>query len=283
MSLSPINRLPRTQPTKNTTKRKSSKTAEKGIRKNFRKKATISAARKTAKTKVTKAKIASLNQSEVFELSQKPIDKSELKKKPTTQIFQSRFPGNKPYIIATSSYVADFMTATPAKQQSQWSPNHQHNITATPNSNAQATSKKLRTENTLSQLPRLPANNETTVIDLVDTSDETPPRPKLSVNPNLSPFGQSIVFLSSDTQESNPSIHTASIQLFPTQEINSDPESPMECTPLIPETNPNTSEHSTSENAKSGTTQESAHWFFFDGECGEHQARIITKNLKVLL
>ena len=196
----------------------SPKTTQKRKKKNIREKAIISAAHKTANKELTRAKIAAWKQSKVFEHSQVPINISELRKKPTTRIFQSRSPGNSnPYIIADSSSAADFMTTTlagspvPVIAKSSLLRNIRK-------SNGEATIKKLRFEKTLSQLPTSPTNNETTVIDLTETSDETPASFQLLEDNNWSSFGQSIVILSSDSQESNPSFHTASIHSFPTRE-----------------------------------------------------------------
>ena len=97
-------------------KQKSSVATQKGKRTYIRKKATVSAARRTANTKLTKAKLAALKQSYTFHLSQSPVNIEELDKKSTTRIFKERSPGHaKPFIIATSSSAADFMLSNPKR------------------------------------------------------------------------------------------------------------------------------------------------------------------------
>ena len=91
-------------------KKKSPGMSQKGKRTCIRKKTTVSAARKTANTKLTKAKLAALRQSYAFHLSPSPININELIKKPTTRVFKENSPGHaQPFIIATSSSAADFM------------------------------------------------------------------------------------------------------------------------------------------------------------------------------
>ena len=65
---------------------------QKGKRTCIRKKATVSAARRMANTKLTKAKLAALKQSYAFRLSQNPVNFNELSKKPTTRVFKERSP-----------------------------------------------------------------------------------------------------------------------------------------------------------------------------------------------
>ena len=106
---------PSTTP-KKLTKKKSPRTVQKGKRSSIRMKATVSAARKTANTKLTKDKIATLKQNKIFNWSQSPVNISELEKKKTNRIFKDHSPGHsKPFIIAASSSAADFMVSTPSR------------------------------------------------------------------------------------------------------------------------------------------------------------------------
>ena len=107
-------------------------------------------------------------------------------------------------------------------------------------SKAEATVKKLNVEKAIANISLTPTTDdslhetktkETTIIDLVDTSDEPQPHTPLSINPNCSTFGQDIVILSSDSQESSNSFHTASIHSVSTRTVQlKDPE-PMDWTP----------------------------------------------------
>ena len=107
-NVSPI--LTRTTGGKKKFSKKSPGKAQKGKQSCIRKKATVSAARRTANTKLTKTKLAALKQSYAFQLSQNQVNFNELSKKPTTRVFKERSPGHtKPFIIATSSSAADFM------------------------------------------------------------------------------------------------------------------------------------------------------------------------------
>ena len=108
LNVSPI--LTKTTGGKKKLTKKSPGTTQKGKRSCIRKKATVSAARKTANTKLTKAKLAALKHSYAFHLSQSPVNINEISKKPTARVFKERSPGHaKPFIIATSSSAADCM------------------------------------------------------------------------------------------------------------------------------------------------------------------------------
>ena len=80
------------------------------------------------------------------------------------------------------------------------------------------------------------------MIDLVDTSDDIQQQPQLTVDQNCTSFGQAIVILSSDSQESNPSFHTVSVHSFPTRKNNSTQMSRIECSTSISSNNPDTSD-----------------------------------------
>ena len=95
---------------------------------------------------------------------------------------------------------------------------------------AEATVKKLNVENTfanfwptfpLADSSQQPATKKTTMVDLIDTSDEPQQSPTISINPNWSSLGQDIIILSSDSQDSSPSFHTASAHSAPTQTFDS--------------------------------------------------------------
>ena len=108
LNVSPI--FTKTTGGKKKLKKKSPGTTQKGKRTCIRKKATVSAARKTANNKLTKAKLAALKQSYAFHISQSPVNINELSKKPTALVFKERSPGHaKPFIITTSPSAADFM------------------------------------------------------------------------------------------------------------------------------------------------------------------------------
>ena len=116
LNISPIMTKAHPSPAQKKSKKKSPKLTQRGKRSSIRKKATVSAARKTANMKLTKAKLAALKQSYVFKLSQSPINMDELGKKKTTRIFTEHSPGHsKPFIIAASSSAADFMISTPTR------------------------------------------------------------------------------------------------------------------------------------------------------------------------
>ena len=195
--------------------------------------------------RLTKAKLAALKQSYAFHLSQNPVNINELSKRPTARVFKERSPGHaKPFIIATSSSAADFML-TPKRSTVS-------TIARSPplrnirKSKAEATVKKLNVEKAIANISLSPTTDDstqepkredTTIIDLLDTSDDTPPQVALSINPNCITFGQDIIILSSDSQDS---FHTASVNSAPTQ--NAQPPEPMDWTPdqLEPERDTNT-------------------------------------------
>ena len=117
-------------------------------------------------------------------------------------------------------------------------------------SKAEATVKKLNVEKAIANISLSPTTDDstqelkrkdTTIIDLLDTSDDTPPQVALSINPNCTTFGQDIIILSSDSQDS---FHTASVNSAPTR--NAQLSEPMDWTPdpLEPERDTNTQDTS---------------------------------------
>ena len=193
-------------------------------------------------------------------------------------------PGHtKPFIFAASSSAADFMSPTPSKSTSSTKAKSPPLRTIC-KTQAEATVKKLHVEQTVANLPPSPATKETTIIDLVETSDDTQSQPILTVDSNGSSFGQAIRILSSDSQDSNPSFHKASVQSFPTRELNASQPSPMDCSPQVAEPEPDTSEHSPGENTTNKEAQTNANSQLYSrrGECGEHLANTATKNLNVV-
>ena len=235
-NVSPI--LTRTTGGKKKFNKKSPGKAQKDKQSCIRKKATVSAARRTANTKLAKAKLAALKQSYAFQLSQNQVNFNELNKKPTTRVFKERSPGHtKPFIIATSSSAADFML-TPKRSTVS-------TIARSPpmrnirKSKAEATVKKLNVEKAIANISLSPSTDDstqdpkdknTTVIDLVDTSEDSPPQVALNINPNCTTFGQDIVILSSDSQDS---FHTASVNSAPTR--NAQHSDSMDWTPDVPD------------------------------------------------
>ena len=237
-NVSPI--LTRTTGGKKKFNKKSPGKAQKGKQSCIRKKATVSAARRTANTKLTKAKLAALKQSYAFQLSQNQVNFSELSKKPTTRVFKERSPGHtKPFIIATSSSAADFMLTPKRSTMSTIAKSPpMRNIRK---SKAEATVKKLNVEKAIANISlspisptddstQDPKDKNTTVIDLVDTSEDSPPQVALNINPNYTTFGQDIVILSSDSQDS---FHTASVNSAPTR--NAQHSDSMDWTPDVPD------------------------------------------------
>ena len=216
--------------------------------------------------KLTKAKLAALKQSYVFNLSQSPINMDELGKKKTTRIFTEHSPGHsKPFVIAASSSAADFMISIPTR-------NIVSTIAKSPplrnirKTKAKATVKKLHVENTTANLastlpiddsPQQTNTKDTTILDLADTSDEPQQSTTLSINPNCSSFEHDIVIFSSDSQDSSPSFHTASVHSVPTRTLVPKNPTPMDWspTPQDPEREPR--DHETKDNASS---EESQHW-----------------------
>ena len=149
-------------------------------------------------------------------------------------MFKGRSPGHtKPFIIATSSSAADFMLIPKRSTVSTIAKSlPMRNIRK---SKAEATVKKLNVEKTIANISLSPSTDgstqdlrhkNTTVIDLLDTSEDSPPQDALSINPNCTTFGQDIVILSSDSQDS---FHTASVNSAPTQ--NAQHSEPMDWTP----------------------------------------------------
>ena len=88
LEISPITTKTRPAPSLKNFTKKSPRTSQKGKRPSIRKKATVSAARKTANSRLTKAKLAALKQSYVFNLSQSPINMNKLGKRKATRIFK---------------------------------------------------------------------------------------------------------------------------------------------------------------------------------------------------
>ena len=129
-------------------------------------------------------------------------------------------PYKKDHIIVTSSSPTDFMN----------SPTTQNNPTiiaiiiskspSSPNprkSSADHTVRKLHVENMLSNLPIPPTNDETEIVDLIESSDN-PTRPEISIQPPSTDFGQSCIILSSDSRDSVMSFHTAAPSIVPTEQ-----------------------------------------------------------------
>ena len=149
---------------------------------------------------------------------------------------------------------------------------------------AEATVINLHIGKTLAHLPPSPAAHETTMIDLVDTSGDIQQQPQLTVDQNCTSFGQAIVILSSDSQESHPSFHTVSVHSFPTRKNNSTQMSQIECSTSISSNNPDTSDLSPGDHKTQDPSQDSDSCFpFRRGECDERQAHTATKNLKFVL
>ena len=250
-NVSPI--LTKTTGGKKELNKKSPGNTQKGKRTCIRKKATVSAARRTANTKLTKAKLAALKQSYAFQLSQNPVNLN-------SRVFKERSPGHtKPFIIATSSSAADFMLTPKRSTVSTIAKSPpMRNIRK---SKAEATVKKLNVEKAIANISLSPSTDDstqelrrkdTTIIDLLVTSEDSPPQVALSINPNCTTFGQDIVILSSDSQDS---FHTASVNSAPTR--NAQHSEPMDWTPdpLEPERDTNTQNattNGTNENTSKG-------------------------------
>ena len=164
--------------------------------------------------------------------------------KKITRIFRAHSQGhNKPFIITVSSSAADFMLTTPTKSTVSA-------IAKSPplrkirNKQAEATVKKLHVEQTVTNLPPSPATKETTKINQVDTSDDTQTHLLLTFDPICSYFGQAIVMLSPDSQDSNPSFHMVLVHSFPTRDVNASQPSHISCSRPVTKPEPGTSEHS---------------------------------------
>ena len=222
----------------------------------------MSAARKTDNMILTKAKLAALKQSYAFSLSQSPVNIDEMGKKKPTRIFKEHSPEHS-FIIAASSSAADFLISTPKKSTVS-------TIAKSPplrnirKSKAEATVKKLNIEKTIANLTSTPPTDdslhqtntkETTIIDLIDASDEPQQSTPLSTNPNCSSFGQDIIILSSDSQESSNFFHTASVHSIPTRTLQPKNSTPMDWspTPQGPEREPHDCD--TKNNASSEESQ----------------------------
>ena len=119
-------------------------------------------------------------------------------------------------------------------------------------SKAEATVKKLNVEKAIANISLSPTtdgstheskNKDTTFVDLVDTSYDPSPNTPLSINPNCSTFGQDIIILSSDSQESSHSFHTASVNSIPTRNAQPKRPEPMDWTPGPQEPEPDIDSH----------------------------------------
>ena len=159
---------------------------------------------------------------------------NELGKRKTTRIFEEHSPGHsKPSIIAASFSAADFMVSTPTRSRSSISIiANSHPLRNIRKTKAEATPKKLNVEHSIANFaptcpiansPQQPATKETTIVDLVETSDEP------QQDPTHSTFEQDIIFLSSDSQGSIPSFHTASVHSVPTRTFDLKKHIPMNC------------------------------------------------------
>ena len=187
----------------------------------------------TAQKKLTKAKLAALWQSQAFATKQRTNLNISQIKSPNVRKFRvkAKTPYKKDHIIVTSSSPTDFMN----------SPTTQNNptiitISKSPSSpnprkrSADHTVRKLHVENMLSNLPKPPTNDETEIVDLIESSDN-PTRPEISIQPPSTDFGQSCIILSSDSQDSVMSFHTAAPSIVPTEQdpkAHPDQESSME-------------------------------------------------------
>ena len=187
----------------------------------------------TAQKKLTKAKLAALRQSQIFATKQRTnLNLSQIKS-PKVRKFKvkAKIPYKKDHIIVTSSSPTDFMNS-PATQnnptiitisKSPTSPNPRKR-------SSDHTVRKLHVEIMLSNLPITPINDEPEIVDLIESSDN-PTRPEISIQPPSTDFGQSCIILSSDSQDSVMSFHTAAPSIVPTEQdpkAHPDQESSME-------------------------------------------------------
>ena len=214
--------------------------------------------------KLTKAKLAALKQSYAFSLSQSPVNIDEMGKKKTTRIFNEHSPGqSKPFIIAASSSAADFMISTPRKSTVSTIASS-HPLRNIRKSKAEATVKKLNVKKAIANLKSTPPTDdslhqtntkETTIIDLIDTSDEPQQSTPLSIKPNCSSFGQDIIILSSDSQESSNSFHTASLHSVRTRTLQPKNSTPMDWSPTPQGSEREPHDRDTKNNASSKESQ----------------------------
>ena len=159
LNVSPI--FTKTTGGKKKLKNKSSGTTQKGKRTCIRKKATVLRARRTANTKLTKAKLAALKQSYGFQLSQSPVNFNELSKKPTARVFKERSPWHaKPFIITTSSSAANFML-TP-KRSTVLTIARSPPMRNIRKSKAKATVKELNVEKAIANISLSPTTDDST-------------------------------------------------------------------------------------------------------------------------
>ena len=223
-TISPIKQLP---------KKLLPRTPKKTATKNSPRKQPKQTKQVTAQKKLTKAKLAALRQSQAFATKQRTnLNLSQIKS-PKVRKFKvkAKTPYKKDHIIVTSSSPTDFMN----------SPTTQNNptiitISKSPSSpnprkrSADHTVRKLHVENMLSNLPITPTNDEPEIVDLIESSDN-PTRPEISIQPPSTDFGQSCIILSSDSQDSVMSFHTAAPSIVPTEQdpkAHPDQESSME-------------------------------------------------------
>ena len=136
---------------------------------------------------------------------------------------KAKTPYKKDQIIVTSSSPSDFMNSTTPQNNPTII-----TISKSPNSrnprkrSADHTVRKLHMENMLSSHPITPTNTEPEIVDLIEYSDN-PTRPEISILPPSTDFGQSCIILSSDSQESITSFHTAAPSIAE-QEPKAQPE-----------------------------------------------------------
>ena len=187
----------------------------------------------TAQKKLTKAKLATLRQSQVFATKQRTnLNLSQIKS-PKVRKFKvkAKTPYKKDHIIVTWSSPTDFMNSPATRNnptiitisKSPSSPNPRKR-------SADHTVRKLHVENMLSNLPITPTNDEPEIVDLTESSDN-PTRPDISIQPPSTDFGQSCIILYSDSRDSVMSFHTAAPFIVPTEQdpkAHTDHESNME-------------------------------------------------------
>ena len=210
-TISPIKQLP---------KKLLHRTPKKTATKNSSRKQPKQTKQATAQKKLTKAKLAALRQSQVCATRQRTnLDLSQIKS-PKVRKFKvkAKTPYKKDHIIVSSSSPTDFMIL-PITQSN---PNI-ITISRSPNSpnprkrSADHTVRKLHVENMLTNLPITPTNDEPEIVDLIESSDN-PTRPEISIQPPSTDFGQSCIILSSDSQDSVMSFHTAAPSIVPLEQ-----------------------------------------------------------------
>ena len=210
-TISPIKQLP---------KKLLHRTPKKTATKNSSRKQPKQTKQATAQKKLTKAKLAALRQSQVFATRQRTsLDLSQIKS-PKVRKFKvkAKTPYKKDHIIVSSSSPTDFMNSPITQSNSTII-----TISKSPNSpnprkrSADHTVRKLHVENMLTNLPITTTNDEPEVVDLIESSDN-PTRPEISIQPPSTDFGQSCIILSSDSQDSVMSFHTAAPSIVPPEQ-----------------------------------------------------------------